>query len=204
MASLSAIVASVIDILDSPYDFMLKRRVEDSVISCRAILIRQEYTKTRQFPSYALYDALIPVSYEDCGCVGAITTEGEFPDIIQLKEQSPFTFVGTDRYNSISYIMPEEIELFQYSEVSSKLSRYTYMNKRPYYFSIGNLEKILHRAPWADPRQLRKYNCDDEYCFNDEDENFFEEHQKSVIVDMVVKEVGRKQTDDHEVQVNGL
>lgn len=204
MASLASLVARVADAIDSPFDFMLKQRVEDSVITCRAILMRQDYTKTRQFPSWSLYDALIPLSREDCGCVGAITTEGKFPSVVQFKEQSPFTFVGTDRYNAISYIMPEEIELYQYNPISSKLPRYTYTGKIPLFFSIGNLDAVLFRGPFADPRELKKYSCDDEYCFDEEDDNFIEEHLSSTIVKMVLDEVGRKLTDDHEVEANGL
>ena len=100
--------------------------------------------------------------------------------------------------------MPEEIELYQYNEVSGKLPRYTYIGKIPLFFSIGNLDAILFRGPFADPRELKKYSCDDEYCFNEEDDNFLEEHLSSTIVKMVLDEVGRKLTDDHEVESNGL
>lgn len=204
MASFNGLVQAAMDTIDSSFDFMLQGRVEDSVISNRAILIRQEYTKTRQFPSWSLYDALIPLNRDiPCSC-GGITTEGAFPKIIQFKEQAPFSFVGSDGFNAISYILPEEIEFYKYNPISKNLPRYTYKDKRTYFYGIGNLEKMLHRAPWADPRELKKYNCEDEYCFNDEDDDFLEEHLRPVILDMVLKEIGRKETDDHEVQSNGL
>lgn len=204
MASLTSITASVIDILDQSFDFMLQQRVEDSVIGARAILIRQEYTKTRMIPSYALYEAIIPITLEDCGCDGAYTTEGEFPDIISFKEMSPFSFVGTDGRKSISYILPEEIELYKHNKISKNLPRYTYMNKRPYLFKMGNLDAILFRGPFADPRQLKKYQCSDGYCFDEDDDNFIEEHLRPTIIKMVLDEVGRKATDDHKIEVNGI
>lgn len=203
MASLSSLKGSILDTLDKSFDFMLERRVEDLVIGCRANLIRQEYTKTRMIPSYALYEAVIPISQEDCGCSGAYTTEGNFPDIISFKEMSPFSFVGSDGRQGISYILPEEIELYRFNPISSKMARYTYMNKRPYLFSIGNLDVVLFRGPFADPRQLKKYNCKDSYCFDEEDDNFIEEHLRDTILKIVLDEVGRRDTDDHKIEVNG-
>lgn len=203
MASLASVVAGVMDILDDPFNNMLKGRTEDVVIGVRAVLIRQEYTKTRQFPSWSLYDALIPIQEDSCNC-GQWTIVGDMPDLIQLKEQSPFSFVGTDGYKAISYIMPEEIEFYQYNPISGKMPRYTYINKTTKFLNVGNLDAILHRGPFADPRQLKKYSCDGEICFNDEDDNFIEEHLRPVITEMALKELGVKQTDDHEVQSNNL
>ncbi len=201
MASLNSLVASVQDALDKPFDFMLQLRAEDAVIGCRAILMRQEYTKTRRLPSYALYEAVIPISLEDCGCKGGYTTEGTFPDILFFKEMSPFTFVGSDGRQSISYILPEEIEIYQHNPISGKMPRYTFMNKKPYLFNTS-LDNILFRGPFTDPRQLKKYDCGDT-CFNEEDDNFFEEHLRSVIVDMVLKELGVRKTDEHSIMING-
>lgn len=203
MASLASLKASVLDILDSPFDFMLGQRAEDALIACRAVLIRQERTKSGMYPSYALYEVTIPISSEDCGCQGAFTTEGKFPDVISLKDASPFTFVGTDARKSISYILPEEIELYRFNKTSKHLPRYTYMNKKPYLFGIGNLEKVMFRGAFADPRQLSKYSCDDEACFDENDDNFFEEHLRPIIIKMALDEMGRKETDDHKVDVNG-
>lgn len=203
MASLASITQSVVDILDEPFNYMLYARVEDSVIGCRATLIRQEFTKTRMFPSYALYEVTIPISLEDCGCANAFTTQGDFPDIISFKEVSPFSFVGTDGRKSIGYILPEEIELYQFNKISRHLPRYTYMNKKPYLFNVGNIDNVLFRGPFADPRQLKQFNCSDGYCFDEEDDNFFEEHFRPIIIKMVLEEVGRKATDDHNIQVNG-
>lgn len=204
MASLASIKQAVADILDAPFDFMLTLRVEDSIIGCRALLIRQDLSKSGKFPSYSLYEVAIPISEEECGCNGAYTTVGIFPDIIASKSPSPFSFVGSDSRQSIGYILPEEIELFQYNKISGRMPRYTYMNKRPYLFNVGNLDKILFRGPFTDPRQLKQYSCDGEDCFDEEDDNFIEDHLRPTIVKLVLEEVGRKPTDDHDIQINGV
>lgn len=202
MASLNSIVQSLADIIDQPFNNMLLFRLEDAVIGCRAELIRQQYTKTRQFPSFALYECLIPIQEDDCIC-GAMVSSIDIPKIIDVKDPTPFSFVGTDKRIAIGHVLPEELEFFIYNKVSGNMPRYTYMNKRTYFAKIGNLSNILHRAAFADPRQLIPLNCPEMTCFDEDDEGFIEEHMVPTIKKMVLFEIGQKEIDDHNIQVNG-
>lgn len=205
MASLNSVTQQLADNINQPFDNMLLARLEDTVISCRAILIRREFDRTRQFPSYAMYECLIPVTIETCApCKGALVSIERLPRLIAVKNGSPFSYVGTDtREESISYILPEEIEIYKHNPISSKMPRYTYMNKKTYFWNIGNINKILHRGPFADPRDLEQYNCDEGTCFDADGDDFIEDHLVPLIKDMVYKEVGIRAVDDHNIQVDG-
>lgn len=202
MASLNSITQSLADIMDNPFDNMLIFRLEDAVIGCRAVLVRQQFDKTRQFPAYALYECLLPLVEETCMCTKAMVSP-TVPKVIDIKDSSPFSFVGTSKREAIGSILPEEIELFIYNPVSGKQARYTYMNKKGYFFNVGNLSKALFRGAFADPRQLVPYNCPEMVCFDADSDDFIEEHMVPTIKKMVLEEIGHKITDDHNVQVNG-
>lgn len=197
MASLASITQSIADTLDKAYDNMLIFRLEDSVISCRARLVRQQFEKTKQFPTYAIYNCVLPLHegkdylYTDV-----------VPKIIDVKDALPFSFVGTTGNEAITYILPEEAEFFKFNKVSGEMPRFTYMDKRIYIYNGGNIDNVLARGPFADPRQLAPFNCDDVTCFEDSDE-FIEEHLVSIIKVMVLEEVSKRPTDDHNMQVNG-
>lgn len=205
MASLNSVTQQLADNINMPFDNMLLMRLEDAVISCRAILIRREFDRTRQFPSYAMYECLMPIVEETCQpCKGAFVSIDRLPRLISVKNGSPFSFVGTDtRKSSISYILPEEIEIYEHNPISGDMPRYTYMNKKSYFWKVGNVRKVLHRGPFADPRELEQYNCDEGTCFDADGDDFIEDHLVPIIKEMVYKELGMKVVDDHNVQING-
>lgn len=206
MASLKSVTQQCADNINMPFDNMLLARLEDTVISCRAILIRREFDRTRQFPSYAMYECIMPLVKEDCiPCTGDLVSIDRMPRLIAVKNSgSPFSFVGTDtRKDSISYISPEEIGLFEHNPTSKNLARYTYMNKKTYFWKIGNVRTVIHRGPFADPRELEQYNCDEGTCFDSDGNDFIEDHLVPLIKEMVYKEIAIKSVDDHNIQVNG-
>lgn len=204
MASLNAVVAQIADSIDSPFNDMLRARLEDVVISNRALMYRREFERTRQFPSYGIFEHIEEVFEEEtCGaCTGAFSTI-ILPDLIAVRDDIPFTFVGTDsRFEGISYMSPEEIEFFKFNKVSGHMPRYTYMNKKAYFFNVGNLKRVLFRGAFTDPRKLNQNGCESEFCFDNEDMSFIEEHLVPLIKIEARRELNIK-IDDKEIEVNG-
>ena len=204
MASLNATVQQVADNIDEPFNNLLKARLEDMIITSRALLYRREFASLRQFPSSGIYEHVMEVHEEDncVSCTGGMVTD-KFPELINVKDDIGFTYVGVlGRQDALSYILPEEIGIFKYNKISGKMPRYTIIGRKIHTFNTG-IEKVLLRGPFVDPRKLKATNCEEEgSCFDADNDDFIESHLAYTIRQMCYAEMGMA-IEEQEVEVNG-
>lgn len=179
MASLNEIAYSIADKIGKPIDYLFINDIKHSIITYRALFIRQDYTKN------GFYNPLV---IQDLGCVetekvdsaecceyesgcDVVRTKLELPDPIRLKGLEDFIFVGgIDKRTRFSMIIPEELNYLCQSKYTKRFSRYYYLNKRIYLYEVPP-GVINVRGIFADPRQASKFKrCgDDTPCYSDDD-----------------------------------
>ncbi len=207
--TLKYLVDSIADTLGKPNDYVFKEKLKGIILGSRATLIRQEYTKTGEFPNYAIFEMQnveIESTKEDiCGFTlkcPVYRTKLEIPKPIYIKNQHPFKAVyALDRHGNIGYIEPEEIELFSHLKFSGSMPRYTYINNRVYLFN-SSAEAINILNPADNIIALKEFSCKGESCFDEESTLVIEGHLRTGLIEFVYKELGVRNPETQEIRVN--
>ena len=181
MASLGTIAQTIADNIGKPFDELLLERLKYEIISKRATLVRNDFTKNK-----IVYPQLV----QDIGCIDMEKTSSseccsidlgddckvsksiqKVPSPIRLKENSsPFTYVGgVNKSTPFTWTLPEKIPYMLGRRYGKKNQLYyTYLNEHIYVFHLYSqsaVEKISLRAVWEDPVALAKLkNCNGEQC----------------------------------------
>jgi hypothetical protein len=207
--TLKSLQDSIADTLGKPNDYVFKRKLIGSILGARATLIRQEYTKIREFPTYAVFEMQnveIESTKEDiCGFTlkcPVYRTVLEIPEPIYVKNQNPFKAVySMDRMMNIGYIEPEEIEYFTSLKFSGTKPRYTWINRRVYLFNTTP-DGINILNPADNITELAKFTCKGQSCFNEEVTVIIPGHLRQPIIELVYKELGVRNPETQEIRLN--
>ena len=181
MASLTTIAQTIADNIGKPFDELLLERLKYEIVSKRATLLRNDFTKNKM-----IYQQLVQsidciemekVSSNECCSVDlgdnckVSKSKQEVPTPLRMKENSsPFVYVGgINQTNPFTYTLPEKVP-FMMSRRFGKKNQiyYAYLNNHIYAFHIygqSAVEKISLRGIWEDPVALAALkNCDGEQC----------------------------------------
>ena len=194
--NLGTFITILADIAGKPFDYPTQVKAKELIITARQALIRQQYDKTRTFPTSALVSACIDLeersSTECCGIdLGCklVVSKKEIPLPIDVKDEVIFEFVGdVTGMVSYGYIKPSEVPFIKYRKFSSKLKYYTWLNRRLIFFNSAGLEKAKLRYVPANPLELIEFvDCSsNKPCFDLEDSSFIEGHWEDAITKMVL------------------
>lgn len=198
--------------LKNPDDAVLKEIIKNLIITSRAILIRQEFNKTRVFPESAVLTIrclpIIEVNSTECcnidlGCK-IIRTEDKLPRLIEVKDTVSFTYVGgvvQFGADEFGYLKPEEVGYIKYRKYSRTRGFYTYLNDYLYIFNKPALEALTVRGPFANLIELANLrSCDNTPCFNIESTIPIEDHWEDAITKMIMMKL--QKPIDSEIAVN--
>lgn len=181
MASLSTIAQTIADNIGKPFDELLLERLKYEIVSKRATLLRNDFTKNKM-----IYQQLVQsidciemekVSSNECCDVDlgddckVSKSKHPVPVPLRMKENSsPFTYVGgINQTNPFTYTLPEKVP-FMMSRRYGKKNRiyYAYTGGHIYAFHLygqSAVEKISLRGIWEDPVALEALKtCSGEAC----------------------------------------
>ena len=181
MASLSTIAQTIADNIGKPFDELLLERLKYEIVSKRATLLRNDFTKNKM-----IYQQLVQsidcikmekVSSNECcsvdlgdDCKVSKSVE-KVPTPLRMKENSsPFNYVGgINMTTPFTYTLPEKVP-FMMGRRYGKKNRiyYAYVNEHIYAFHLygqSAVEKISLRGIWEDPVELAELKtCSGEAC----------------------------------------
>lgn len=208
--NLATYIAILADIAGKPFDYPTQAKARELIISARQTLIRQQYEKTKTFPTSALVSVCVELEEKssteccgiDLGCKLVISKK-EIPLPMDVKDEIIFEFVGDIiGMFPFGYIKPSEVPLIKYRKFSSRLPYYTWINKRLVYFNVPGMEKSRVRYVPANPVELIEFkDCDtDKPCFDPEDSAFIEGHWEDTITRMVLPKLSINP--DRQIKIN--
>jgi hypothetical protein len=208
--NLSTYIAILSDIAGKPFDYPTQVKARELIITARQALIRQQYEKTRTFPTSSLVSLCIEVEEKssteccgiDLGC-NLVISKKEIPLPIDVKDEVIFEFVGDIiGMFPFGYLKPSEVPLIKYRKFTSKLPYYTWINKRLVYFNVNGLEKSRIRYVPANPVELTEFiDCEtNKPCFDLESNSFIEGHWEDAITKMVLPKIAPN--NDRQIKVN--
>lgn len=183
-----------------PFDYPTQVIASELIITARQTLIRQQYEKTKTFPTNALIDFCFPLvdksSTECCGldlgCTFPVSAT-TIPLPMDVKDSLIFNYVGSvNGMEAFGYLKPDEIKFVKYRKFSSHLKYYTWINRKLIFINAAGLQGAKVRYVPANPLELADVkNCDDKPCFDIEDETFIEGHWEDTITKMVLPKLLR-------------
>lgn len=195
-----------------PDDAELKAVITPLVISARAILMRQEFTKTGRFPQSSILStclSTILVNSTECcdidlGCKIS-RSELKIPQPILIKDEINFLFIGgLDLVNAYAfgYLKPDEVRHIKSRKFSSNKIFYTYINDYLYFFNDNALEKFKIRYVPSNPLEFLEIKdcCTGECCFDIEDQVFIEDIWEDAITKIVRAKL--RGTQDPQILIN--
>jgi hypothetical protein len=196
---LNALIDILADIAGKPFDYPTQIKARDFIITARAALIRQQYEKTKTFPTSALISTCIDLveknSVECCGIdlgCKVVVSKNELPLPIDVKDAVIFEYVGDiTGTKAYGYIKPGEVPYIKYRKFSSNLVYYTWINRRLLFFNKPALEKARVRYVPSNPVEAASLmNCDGTAsCIDLESEAFIEDHWEDAITKMVLPKI---------------
>lgn len=180
-SNLTTLAQTIADNIGTPYDEVFLERMKYEIISQRATLLRQDFTRNRIIYSQLVQDiGCIPmqkanldeccsVSMADICAVSRTVTKVASP--LRIKENSsPFMYVGgIDKTAPFTWTTPEKLPYMLTRKYGKKNQIYfTYLNGHIYVFHLYKQEaikKINVRGIWEDPVALASLkNCNGEEC----------------------------------------
>lgn len=207
--TLKSLQDSIADTLGKANDYVFKTKLIGSILGARSILIRQEHSKSGEYPNYAVFEMQnleIEATKDDiCGFTlkcPVYRTVLEIPSPIYTKSQSPFKAVyALDRRMNIGYIEPEELQYVTELKFSGDKPRYTWINNRIYL--INTSAEAINVLNVADNiTELAKFKCDGKSCFDEETTVIIASHLRQPIIDIVYKELGVRNPETQEIRLN--
>lgn len=152
-------------------------QIKFSVKYYRALLIRRDAERNQTNRTYLqnFIQPLIKVDEADT-CVTQIgceilRTENKVPKPIRLKQDTPFTFVGSVGYKKgITYMSPSLIEDLKFLPYIANEWFYTYINEYIYLYNMNKIKRILIEASFEDPTKALTLCENSVNCVNDNEE----------------------------------
>lgn len=180
-SNLATLAQTIADNVGMPYDEVFLERMKYEIISQRATLLRQDFTRNRIIYSQLIQDIgcieLQKTSLDECCTVNLVDmcavsrTKSKVPTPVRIKENSsPFMYVGgIDKTAPFTWTIPEKLPYMLTRRYGKKNQIYfTYLNGYIYVFHLYHQEaikKINIRGIWEDPVALAALkNCAGKEC----------------------------------------
>lgn len=200
MANIKTIAQSIADNVGKPFDEMFLERLKYEILSKRATVVRNDFTRNRTVDGSLVQDVscleMDSVSPSECcdtdiDCKVTRTTQ-KVPKTINLKENSsPFLYVGgIDKTTPYTWTQAEKMPYILSSRKFTKRHPYyTYLNGYIYVFNSEN-ERLNVRGIFEDPTELYFLkNCDGQPC-GETDEIPLPKHLEKQVKDLIYDELG--------------
>lgn len=185
MQTLNKIAYEVAHGFKKPKDTIFRNRLKQMAVDARATLAERRFRKGMAIESDYLQDLgavpLIKVDRAESVCKGisldcvVLRTKDKIPQTIPTLIDSPFMYVGgLDKSTPYSYVPQHLVSTIGHSKFTSRKPRYSFSNGYVYIYTFGKWAKGLKFvniiAPFADPREVEKFNkCEGAECYTDDD-----------------------------------
>ncbi len=212
MATLNQIAERIAYALNDSFNVELLENIKFSVLSWRAMLIRQDIERnglSDEFLQKAYIDLVKVDAADSCdftidNCI-ILKSVNKIPKLVRMKSDVLFKFVGIFDENSnlkpTTYVEQEELRYRKFNRYTSKTIAYNYTNDYLYFFNNTKLKKATIQAIFADPRQVNLL-CS-ENCFDSDSElPIGMDMLNTIVAGIISKEFPLQNPTDAEVNIN--
>lgn len=206
---LNNIVETILENLGRETDFAFRKQIEFSVVTYRAILLKRDLE--RNVVDTQLFQTIcLPLEYganDVCcsvvtGCKGLKTTS-TVPKALRTKTPTPFSYVGTPKYTTISYKPREVWKDLEHLQFTGDRMKYDVVNNYLYIKNALNLKYVLIKAIWEDPRELPKCHSGDLGidCYADGDFPISADLAQEIITGLISQKLQILNPEDNETKI---
>lgn len=159
-----------------PFNIMLLENIKFSIRYWRALLIRRDVAANgmsdellqRGYLDLVKVDKADACNFDLGQCSTILRTKNQIPQLVRIKSDVLFKFVGSVDGKPFTYTEYEEVPYTCYNRFTSSIVRYSYINNYLYFFNNTKLKKAAIQAIFVDPYQINNL-CDDN-CYDDNSE----------------------------------